>query len=108
MKYMKNIANLKNKLLLASEVDIRGIIKDLLSALLKASEIKGQQMQVIQILTKVISFFKLQEENRTVSSSVEFVGIVQSIIDVLFQMVNKHKDETLSLRIIQATYSLIE
>jgi hypothetical protein len=74
---MKNIANLKNKLLLASEVDIRGIIKDLLSALLKASEIKGQQMQVIQILTKVISFFKLQEENLSVSSSAEFGGIVQ-------------------------------
>jgi hypothetical protein len=39
---MKNIANLKDKLLLANEVDIRGIIKDLLSVLLKASEIKGQ------------------------------------------------------------------
>ena len=105
---MKNITNLKNKLLLASEVDIRGIIKDLLSALLKASEIKGQQMQVIQILTKVISFFKLQEENLSVSSSTEFGGIVQSIIDVLFLMINKHKDANLSLRIIQATYSLIE
>ena len=108
MKYMKNIANLKNKLLLASEVDIRGIIKELLSALLKASEIKGQQMQVIQILTKVTSFFKLQEETHSITSSAEFAGIVQSIIDVLFLMINKHKDATLSLRIIQATYSLIE
>ncbi len=65
-------------------------------------------MQVIQILTKVISFFKLQEENLSVTSSNEFGGIVQSIIDVLFLMINKHKDATLSLRIIQATYSLIE
>ncbi len=65
-------------------------------------------MQVIQILTKVISYFKLQEENLSLSSSADFREIVQSVIDVLFLMINKHKDANLSLRIIQATYSLIE
>ncbi len=89
-----------NKLLLGSDRDSLSILKDILTHLLHIVDLKGINVYILSILTKVISFIKIIEEEQLkseeklfegISYNQEMTDILYHIIDIIFLFKNKHK-----------------
>ena len=93
------------------------IIKDVLTHLLHIVDFKGLSACVLSILTKVISFVKVIEEEELRREDKMFerqlycqqlADIMYHIIDIIFLFKSKYREPDMILRIIQTTFSLID